>query len=201
MVEQKPRQGWIYIINPARIHFKCKSGHGHFYDLNEQGELECKTPSCSLKFNSSRVFRGEHPYIIWTGDDFQDKSNYLQTFTVIPLTSQETFKGLSTTYPINPTSVNGLYKTSYALIHQIITVDANCLKNSEGKWSKRIGQLDKTDKENIEERLKYFFNIQENPTQNLSSNNVSPEVIKTMFSYLSKEEQQSLIDQLIEENF
>ncbi|WP_371357304.1 type II toxin-antitoxin system PemK/MazF family toxin [Hydrocoleum sp. CS-953] len=75
----------------------------------------------------------------------------------MPLTSQETYKGLPTTYPINPTTKNCLDKKYFALVHQICTLDANYFKNSEGKWKKRIGKLDNSDIKAIGERLKTFF--------------------------------------------
>ncbi|WP_235335352.1 MULTISPECIES: hypothetical protein [Aphanizomenon] len=99
MAGQRPRQGWIYWINPYKVSLRCKLGHVHIYNLDEPGEVECQT--CSENINSSRVFRGTHPYIIWTSDQFQDESGYIATFSVIPLTSQTTFNGLPTTYPIN----------------------------------------------------------------------------------------------------
>jgi len=71
---QKPRQGWIYWINPYRVSLRCKLGHVHIYNLDEPGEVECQ--SCKENINSSRVFRGTHPYIIWTSDQFQDESGY-----------------------------------------------------------------------------------------------------------------------------
>lgn len=125
MAGQKPRQGWIYVINPAQVCLRCKAGHIHSYELPQSGDLQCKTNSCNFTLNSSRVFRGRHPYLIWTSNPFQDESGYLATFTVIPLTSQDTFKGLPTTYPINSTARSGLDRNSLALVHQISTVDAN----------------------------------------------------------------------------
>jgi mRNA interferase MazF len=59
---QRPRQGWIYFINPYRVSLQSKSGHVHIYNLDEPGELECQT--CSDNINSSRVFRGTHPYMV-----------------------------------------------------------------------------------------------------------------------------------------
>jgi mRNA interferase MazF len=131
---KKPRQGWIYFINPYRLSLRCKLGHYHIYHLDEPGEIYCKTNFCMQIINSSRVFRGEHPYIIWTSDKFQDNSDYIDTFTVIPLTSstRERDKGLPTAYPINATVRNGLDKQSFALVHQICTVDANCFNDSCG---------------------------------------------------------------------
>lgn len=196
---KKPRQGWIYFINPYRVSIRCKLGHNHIYDLNEPGKIECKTNSCTQIINSSRVFRGEHPYIIWTSDQFQDDVEYIQTFTVIPLTSQETCKGLPTAYPINSTSKNGLSKNSFALVHQICTVDASCFKDSQGDWSGRMGQLDKGDKEAIEERLKYFLNLQENPGEDWFAQNASIELLQKVFDYLPDKETKSIaIEKLID---
>jgi len=195
---KKPRQGWIYFINPYRVSIRCKLGHNHIYDLSEPGEIECKTSSCTQVINSSRVFRGEHPYIIWTSDQFQDDVEYIQTFTVIPLTSQETCKGLPTVYPINSTSKNGLSVNSFALVHQICTVDANCFKDLKGNWSDRVGQLDKGDKEAIEERLKYFLNLRENPSEDWFAKNASIELLQKVFDYLPDEETKNIaLDKLI----
>jgi mRNA-degrading endonuclease toxin of MazEF toxin-antitoxin module len=192
---QRPRQGWIYCINPYRVSLRCKLGHVHIYNLDELGEVECQT--CRENINSSRVFRGTHPYIIWTSDRFQDESGYIATFSVIPLTSKTTFKGLPTTYPINSTSRNSLDKNSYTLIHQICTVDANCFKDSSENWLNRIGQLDKSDREAIEERLKHFFNIQENPSEDWFVQNASPELLKKIFDYLPEDPKKLAIEELI----
>lgn len=201
MAGQKPRQGWIYFINPYRLSLRCKLGHIHIYNLNEPGEISCKTSSCTQIINSSRVFRGEHPYIIWTCDSFQDDCSYIETFTVIPLTSstREMDKGLPTAYPINATSKNGLNKQSFALAHQICTVEANCFKEKNGDWLARIGQIDKPDKEAIDERLKYLFNIQEEPSNDWFVNNASPELLKKVFNYLSEDIKQSALEELIDD--
>lgn len=200
MAGYKPRQGWIYFINPYRVSLRCKLGHTHIYTLDEPGEISCKTVSCTQVINSSRVFRGEHPYIIWTSDKFADDLNYVDTFTVIPLTSstRERDKGLPTAYPINPTSKNGLDQQSFALIHQICTVDANCFKAREN-WLKRIGQIERFDKEAIEERLKYFLNLQENPSDDWFAKNASPELFKKVFNYLPEDSKQSVIEELIDD--
>lgn len=198
MAGQKPRQGWIYPINPYRVSLRCKRGHVHLYQLDEPGEVTCKTSGCTITINSSRVFRGNHPYIIWTSNEFQDDSGYIATFTVIPLTSQETYKGLPTTYPINSSSKNGLNKNSYALIHQIYTVDGNCFKDRDGNWLTRIGQLDKSDKEAIEERLRYYLAIQENPGEDWFVNNASPELLNKVWDYLPTEDKQATLENLID---
>lgn len=199
MAGQKPRQGWIYFINPYKVSLRCKLGHTHIYELNELGEVECKNTSCTLKINSSRVFRGEHPHVIWTSDKLQDESNYVQTFTVIPLTSKETYKGLSTVYPINATAKNGLSQNSYALVHQICTVDANSFKDALGSWHTRIGQLDTADKSAIEQRLKYFLDIQENPSEDWFAQNSSLDILKKVFYYLPENEKKLGVEQLMDD--
>ncbi len=195
---QRPRQGWIYMINPYRVSLRCSSGHIHFYNLNEPGEIECQTVSCSLTINSSRVFRGTHPHIIWTSDQFQDESGYIQTFTAIPLTSQTTFSGLPTTYPITNTAKNGLSKKSYALVHQICTVDGNCLKDASGNWINRTGQLDIKDKSKITERLKFFLGFDNAPDDDWFKQNSSPELVEKIYGYLSDSEKKVLLERMIE---
>ncbi|MEG3439560.1 type II toxin-antitoxin system PemK/MazF family toxin [Pannus brasiliensis CCIBt3594] len=195
---QKPRQGWIYRIDPYQVTLTCKAGHVHFYDLDAPGEVSCKTYSCTLTINSSRVLRGIHPYIIWTSDRFLENSDYIATFVVIPLTSKETYKGLPTTYPINPTFQNGLSEKSYALINQITTVEANCFKDSSGKWSARIGQLNKDDRAAIDERLRYLLNINNNPDEDWYIRNNSPELVEKLFNFLPRQQQQETIERLID---
>ncbi len=201
MAGYKPRQGWIFFINPYRVSLRCKLGHYHIYNLDEPGEISCKTTSCTQIINSSRVFRGEHACIIWTFDKFQDDLKYIETFTVIPLTSstRERDKGLPTAYPINATAKNGLDKQSFALVHQICTVDTNCFKDAKGDWLNRIGQIDKSDKEAVEERLKYFLNIQENPSEDWFANNASPELLRKVFDYLPENLKKSALEELIDD--
>jgi len=143
---QRPKQGWIYSINPHRLSLRCQLGHVHIYNLDEPGEVECQT--CCENINSSRVFRGIHPYIIWTSDQFQDESRYIATF-------------------------------------------------SAENWLNRIGQLDKSDREAIEERLKYFLNIQENPSEDWFVQNASPELLKKIFGYLPEDTKNLAIEELI----
>ncbi len=201
MSGQKPRQGWIYYINPHRVVLRCKLSHTYIYDLLEPGEVECKHQSCQLKINSSRVFRGGHPHIIWTSNEFQDGSNYIDTFTVIPLTSssRERDKGLPTTYPVKATSRNSLDKDSFALVHQVCTVDANSFKDPKGDWLIRIGQLDKADREAIEERLKFFLGIHETPTEDWFAQNATPELLKKVYFNLSEDDQSRVLEELIDD--
>ncbi|WP_265234207.1 type II toxin-antitoxin system PemK/MazF family toxin [Lyngbya sp. CCAP 1446/10] len=186
MAGKTPRQGWIYLVNPQKVSLRCLHNHNHIYDLSEPGEIECKTVHCTMIINSSRFLRGEHHYLFWEIDQFQDDAECLQTFTVIPLTFQETCKGLPTAYPINSTSKNGLDKNSLALVHQICSIDANSFKDSQGNWFERVGQVDKGDKESIEERLRYFLNFGDNSSDDWLMNNVSVEVLEKVFDYLPK---------------
>jgi len=199
MTSQKPRQGEIYILNPDKVSLTCTDGHTYIYELGELTEVECKFTSCTIKINPSRVFRGTHPHIIWTSDQFQDDTSYIKTFNVIPLSSKETFKGLPTTYPIKLRDKNNLKENSYALVHQIYTVDANCLKNQQNQWLKCIGKIDKKDKEAIKERLKYLFNIQDNPNDEWFSQNASPELLKKIFNYLPAHLKESALNNLMDD--
>jgi mRNA interferase MazF len=186
------------MIDPARVSLTCRNGHSHFYDLDAPGEIDCKVSSCSSVINSSRVTRGIHPYIIMTGDKFQDESGYIQTFTVIPLTSKTTFSGLPDVYPITRTARNALTCKSYALVHQICTVDANCFKNHVGSWRPRVGQLDKRDKEGINKRLKYFLGFDSNPEDDWFKQNATPELAQKIYGYLSESEKNRLLGSLLD---
>lgn len=187
------------MINPYRVSLSCSRGHRHFYTLAEPGMVECQTSTCDLEINSSRVFRGAHPYIIWTSDQFQDDSRYIQTFTVIPLTSQQTFSGLPTTFPINSTAKNGLDKKSYALVHQICTVDNNCFKDANESWIQRMGQLERKDKSGIEERLKYFLDIGDNPSDDWFQANATPALVQKIYGYLPDVEKSALLEKLVDD--
>lgn len=147
------------------------------------------------------VFRKEQPYIIWTSDKFKNGVNYIDTFTAIPLIFSilEKNKGLPTVYPINPTKSNGLDKQSFALVHHIFTVDASCFKNVKGDWLTRIGQIDKPDKQAIEERFKYFLEITENPNDDWFVKNASPEVLNQVFDNLSADNRESALEVLIDD--
>ncbi|MBD2017217.1 type II toxin-antitoxin system PemK/MazF family toxin [Microcoleus sp. FACHB-53] len=197
--QKPPRQGWIYYINPHRVVLRCKLSHTYIYDLPEPGEVECQHHSCQLKINSSRVFRGGHPHIVWTSKQFQDGSNYIDTFTLIPLTSSERNKGLPTTWPIKATSKNGLDEDSFALVHQICTVDANSFKDSNGDWLIRIGQLEKPDRGAIEERLKFFLGIHETPNEDWFVQNATPELLKKVYFNLSEDDQNRVLEELIDD--
>lgn len=201
MAGQKPRQGWIYYINPRRVVLRCKVGHTYVYDLPEPGEVKCQHQSCQLKINSSRVFRGSHLHIIWTSNQFQDDYNYIDTFTVIPLTSssRERDKGLPTAFPVKATSRNGLDQDSFALVHQIVTVDGNSFKDPKGDWLSRIGQIDKSDKEAIEERLKFFLGINEIPSEDWFAQNATPELLKKVYFYLSEDDRSRILEELIDD--
>ena len=199
MAEQKPRQGWVYKIDPFQVSLRCKRGHSHIYNLDSPGEIMCKTQSCVLSLNSSRVFRGKHPHIIWTSNQFQDDSGYIQTFTTIPLTSKTTFAGLPTTYPIINTASNGLSCKSYALVHQLCTVDGNCFKDQSGSWLKREGQLDKSDKLRVSERLKYFLGFDLEPSEDWFKKNATPELTQKIYGLLPEADKKELLERLIDD--
>ena len=199
MAGQRPRHGWIYMVNPSRVSLFCHNGHQYLYDLPEPSEVECKHSGCNQKINSSRVFRGEHPYIIWSSDEFQDDTNHIRTFTVIPLTSKTTFAGLPTTYPITKTITNGLTaNTSYALIHQICTIDGNCFKDGTGNWLIRMGQLSANDKEEINQTLAYYLAFDPNPSDDWFRKNASPQLVQKIYGYLSSAEKESLLETLLD---
>ncbi|MBO3461139.1 hypothetical protein G7B40_017415 [Aetokthonos hydrillicola Thurmond2011] len=61
----------------------------------------------------------------------------------------------------------------------------------------KVAQLDKSDKDAIEERLKYFFNFQENPSDNWFAQNASPELLKKVFNYIPENTKPSAIKELI----
>lgn len=195
---QRPRQGWIYKIDPHRVSISCKAGHTHFYHLEKPGIMNCKTPACSHKVNSSRIFRGFHPYIIWTSDQFQSTSGYIETFTTIPLTSKPTYAGLPTTYPINITKQNGLEKKSYALVHQICTIDAGCFKSSKNHWLERKGQLSKKDKSEVSRRLRFLLDLDQ-PNDDWFQRNASSDLIQKIYPFLNEDDKARLLENLIDD--
>jgi hypothetical protein len=186
------------MINPHRVSLTCKAKHTHLYALDEPGEIQCLTEFCDCTINSSHIFRGFHPYVIWTDDQFQEDSGYIKTFIAIPFTSQTTFAGLPTTYPIRSTVKNGLSKKSYALVHQLCTIDAACCKDQNNDWIERLGQLDRKDKDGIEERLKYALGISETPSDDWFRKNASPELIKKIYDYLPTSLQDKAIENLLD---
>jgi mRNA interferase MazF len=148
-----------------------------------------------MTINSSRVIRGTHPYIIWMSDEVMVHS--LQTFVVIPLTSKDTYIGLPTTYPIRMDSKNGLEKKSYALVHQITTIDANCLKDANGKWLGKRGVLGTDDRKEIRNRLRYSLSLSTDLSEDWFAANASQELIQNLFERLPADEQDDLLDKLI----
>jgi mRNA interferase MazF len=194
---QKPRKGWIYFIDPHKLILECGSKHKYPYKLDVPGDVECKHPQCKNKVNSSRIFRGEHPYVIWSNDGFHDDSGYIKTFNAIPLTSQETFKGLPTSYPINPTSQNGLTKKGYLLIHQMCCIEANCFKKlGETIWMDRIGQLNQPDKNEIEKRIIYFLGL-ENSIEDWFINNADSSILEKIFDKQPQDKKEAIVNNLL----
>ena len=191
---KSPRQGEIYFINPKSVVLKCKDGHRSRSDISGLDQVNCSHLHCSLTINSSRIMRGEHPHIVWSKFD---ESLLTSLYYVIPLTSQNTFDGLSTTYPINPNQENGLDKGSRALIHQFITVDAACFKDRNGDWIERIGKITRTQKKDIKEILGNLLNLLSDPNDDWFMRNTSPELIEKIFNYIEPSEKEKLIERLI----
>lgn len=187
------------MINPSHISLTCHNGHSRFYKLGVLETIECKVENCNSLINPSRVTRGTHPHIVLTSNEFQEDSGYIRTFTVVPLTSKTTFTGLPDVYPINKTAKNGLTRKSYALIHQLCTVDGNCFKDSSQNWLPRIGQLNKQDKDGINKRLRYYLGLAPNPTEDWFRKNATPEMIQTVYGQLTQEEKKSLLEKLLDE--
>lgn len=201
MAGKTPKQGWIYLINPHRVFLRCLLGHIHLYDLEKTDNISCKTANCKQIINYSKEFRREQAYIIWESGKFKNGLNYIDTFTLIPLIFdiQERDRGLPIVYPINPTNRNELEKQSYAFVHNIFTVDANCLKDDKNDWLNRIGQLDKSDKQAIEERLKYFLDIQQNPSDDWFIKNTYLEILREVFDNLAVDNQYSALVDFIDD--
>lgn len=199
--EPRPKHGWIYMINPYRVFLSCRNGHRHFHDLGEPTEIICPVKDCGETINPSQIFRGAHPYIIWTSNEFLDELRRYPVFTAIPLTSEKDtprqYENLSTTYAIRNTPQNGLTTKSYALIHQITTIDAACFRDSSGQWLKKLGSVSKQDRERIQERLMYYFGIPEEPSDEWLKDNVSPELVERIFDYLSEAQKQEVLEYLI----
>ena len=195
--KQRPRKGWVYWVDPHKSVVSCKMGHKYLYDLTID-YIECKHPSCALQINPSRVLRQTHPYVVWSRDEFHDTYNRVDVFTALPLTSSQKDKGLPTIYPIEPTSKNGLRKDGYVLVHQIVTIDANCFKDTDGRWKERIGQLNKKDKQEIERRLKYYLDISEEPNGDWFVRNASIELLKKVYESLPNEEKEKALEELVD---
>lgn len=198
MAGQKPRQGWVYMVDPSRVILTCKNRHSRAYTLTEHGEVNCKVDSCNLTINSSHITRGRHPYVVVTSNEYQDEISRIPTLVAIPLTTQLTFVGLPDVYPINKTIENGLDSKSYALVHQVRVIDATCFKDFSGSWMPRIGQLSLSDKEAIKSRLQYVLGIEFQPSDDWLRQNSNPELLLKIYGHLSKEEQATLLENLLE---
>ena len=192
---KNPTQGNIYFIDPKFVYLKCKDDHEHHYDISSKDSIECKEHDCYLTINSSQIMRGEHPYIVWS--NFY-KPPLINLYYVIPLTSQDTFNGLPTTYAIKPSKDNNLTKKGYALIHQLTTVDAACFKDINGDWIERRGKIDKDQKEDIKKRLINLLNLPSEPNDDWLKNNASPELIKKISIYLTSEELKETTEFLVD---
>lgn len=192
---QKPRLGWIYFVNPHVVVKKCRAGHISTYHLEAPGFELCKKKGCNEEVNTSHIQRGEHPYIIWTSQLLQDAAgSSLKTFIVIPLTSQTTFTGLPTTYPLAPNAENGLSRKSYALISQMQSLDASCLRDRDGNWKEKVGVLGKKDKDRIHKRICFALDT---PKDDSFMGDNPQAKIKDLFQQVPEDGRSSLIEELI----
>lgn len=194
MVEQKPRSSWIYMIDPKRVFLMCKFGHQDIYNISGPEELNCSHPSCNQKMNSSKVMRGNHPYIVWSELTY----GKLHLYHAIPLTSKDTFRGLPTSYPIKVNPRNGLACSSLALVHQLTVIDANCFQDNNGNWIKRLGIINADEKKDLEERLRLALNLSESPSEDWFTQNASPDLLERVFMQLDPRQREEAISQLID---
>jgi mRNA interferase MazF len=66
-------------------------------------------------------------------------------------------------------------------------------------WLDRMGQLDATDKKEIERRLKYFFGVAHSPDEDWFKQNASPELVQKIFGYLPNTEKNKVLETLLED--
>lgn len=182
------------MINPSRVVLKCGLGHKNVYDISGAKELNCSDSSCNSKINASQVMRGIHPYIVWS--DFTYGKFHL--YHVIPLTSQETFKGLPTSYPIKANSRNGLTRNSLALVHQLTVIDPECFKDNNGNWMTRRGIINVDEKKDLEERVKLALNLPNHPSEDWFTRNASPELLEKILMLIPPSQQQEALLRLID---
>lgn len=193
---RRPQQGWIYTIDPHQIVIECKAKHRNMHDL--VGVLPTTCPDCGQEINPCRVFRYRHPHIVWSSDELTQSLKSIETFVVIPMTSQERYTGLPSVYPITPSVKNGLKKKSYALTHQIYTVDANHFKDLLGGWRQREGQIDKKDKQGIGECIEYTLGCPP-PGEDWFRDNASREMLDLIWPNLSQTDREKFLSDKLEE--
>lgn len=90
-------------------------------------------------------------------------------------------------------------RKSYALVHQICTVDSRCFKDSSDDWLQRGGQLDLKDKDEITKRLKFFLGFDSSPDEDWFKQNASPELVQKIYGFLSDAEKNSLLESLLDD--
>lgn len=194
MAGQKPRPGWIYMIDPKRVVLKRSLGHEQIYDISGPEELNCSHSQCTQKINSSRVMRGTHLHIVWS----EYNHGKFHLYHAIPLTSKETFRGLPTAYPIKANSRNGLACNSLALVHQLTPIDLECFKETSGDWMKRIGLINADEKKDIEERLRLALSLPSDPNEDWFIRNASPELLEKVFMQIEPSQREGVISRLID---
>ncbi len=187
------------MISPSIVVKTCKLKHRHNYRIADISEQPCQTAGCTAHVNPSRVFRETsgktvHPYLVWTADDvIEQASGSAAVVTVIPMTSSEAHRGHPSSYPIQPNTTNGLSSISFALCHQILTVDLDAFKDPTGLWKPRLGQVEIQDRREIAARLAAHLGFETDEfTEAMTNKSVSD-----WFQDRTAEEQMTLLEELL----
>lgn len=199
---QKPRRSWIYKINPTATVIRCRGcGWIDKYD-HTAVEQECTKADCNCFNNVSKVFRDYHPVVVLTPKHVFEDYKSLATATVVPLTSQETFAGLPTSYPLQRTKKNGLQKPGYVLCHNPLTVDLDAFKKRSGDkriWLQRIGTLTPEEMGEIDQRIAYINGIdEETMAKSWLNANISPDLLLSFFESLKPADKEDFLGKAIE---
>ncbi len=143
------------------------------------------------QINPSTILRGQHPHII-----VSIKAEAAGLAQAIPMSSSDRDAGLPTTYPIKAMTRNGLDKHSFALVHQITTLDLRALRQPDGSWMERMGQLEKRDKDAIQERLLFLLDLQ--PEEDWFLERMTFNLAEQALERLPPEERQRLLERQLD---
>ena len=186
---RKPQKGWVYNINPHTPTLQCAKGHVHIYSHQVEWTT-CLSRGCTCKINPSKVYRYPRRYAVWTNTAIQVPG----TFTSIPITSEDTFAGLSTTCVIRADGGNGLGTTSYAVVGQLIAVDIRCFQDGYGQWIQRAGKLNPKDRARVDMNLVDQLGIDAPaPSSDWLTQNATPEMLESILIGLSAENRQDAV--------
>lgn len=143
------------------------------------------------QINPSTILRGQHPHII-----VSIKAEAAGLAQAIPMSSSDRDAGLPTTYPIKAMTRNGLDKHSFALVHQITTLDLRALQQPDGSWMERMGQLEKRDNDAIQERLLFLLDLQ--PEEDWFLERMTFNLAEQALERLPPEERQRLLERQLD---